>query len=111
MQSKLRDLQAKWRAENAAVLASRTAVNTGEVIMGNVGSPQRMDFTAIGEPVNVASRLQAVANPGSVVICAGCYEEVKELLDVKDLGAIALKGMPQTVTVYEVMGERSCAGA
>jgi len=111
MQKKLCELQAAWRAHQAPVFASRIAVNTGEVIMGNVGSPQRMDFTAIGEPVNVASRLQAVANAGSVVICAGCYEEVKDLLEVKDLGAIALKGMPQPVTVYEVMGERSCAGA
>ncbi len=109
MQKRLRELQAKWRAENAAVLASRTAVNTGEVIMGNVGSPQRMDFTAIGEPVNTASRLQAVANAGSVVICASCYEEVREILDVKCLGEIALRGAREPVTVYEVIGEKACA--
>ena len=111
MQKKLCELQAKWRAENAPVFNSRTAVNTGEVIMGNVGSPQRMDFTAIGEPVNTASRLQAVAEVGSVVICTGCYEELKDFLDVKSLGAITLKGMTEPVTVYEIMGERACRGA
>lgn len=111
MQKKLCELQAKWRAEGAPVFNSRTAVNTGEVIMGNVGSPQRMDFTAIGEPVNTASRLQAVAEVGSVVICTGCYEELKDSLDVKNLGAITLKGMMEPVTVYEIMGERACRDA
>ncbi len=111
MQKKLCELQAKWRAENAPVFNSRTAVNTGEVIMGNVGSPQRMDFTAIGEPVNTASRLQAVANVGSVVICTACYEEMKDFLDVKSLGEITLRGMTEPVTVYEVMGEKACRDA
>jgi class 3 adenylate cyclase len=111
MQKKLCELQAKWRAENAPVFNSRIAVNTGEVIMGNVGSPQRMDFTAIGEPVNTASRLQAVANAGSVVICTACYEELKDLLDVRNQGAITLRGMPEPVTVYEVMGEKACPDA
>jgi class 3 adenylate cyclase len=111
MQKKLRELQAKWRTENAPVFKSRTAVNTGEVIMGNVGSPQRMDFTAIGEPVNTASRLQAVANVGSVVICTACYEEVKDLLELRCLGEITLKGATEPVTVYEIIGEKACLDA
>jgi class 3 adenylate cyclase len=111
MQKKLCELQAKWRAENAPVFNARTAVNTGEVIMGNVGSPQRMDFTAIGEPVNTASRLQAIANVGSVVICTACYEEVKDNLDLKCLGEITLRGTTEPVTVYEIVGERACADA
>jgi class 3 adenylate cyclase len=111
MQKKLCELQTKWRAENAPVFQSRTAVNTGEVIMGNVGSPQRMDFTAIGEPVNTASRLQAIANVGSVVICTACYEEVRDLLDVKCLGEITLRGTTEPVTVYEIMGEKACLDA
>ena len=111
MQKKLGQMQVKWRGENAPVFNSRTAVNTGEVIMGNVGSPQRMDFTAIGEPVNTASRLQAVAEVGSVVICTDCYEELKDLLDVKNLGAITLRGKTEPVIVYEIMGEKACRGA
>jgi class 3 adenylate cyclase len=111
MQKKLCELQVKWRAEDAPVFNSRIAVNTGEVIMGNVGSPQRMDFTAIGEPVNVASRLQAVANVGSVVICTACFEELKDLLEVKNQGEITLRGMTEPVTVYEVMGEKACPDA
>jgi adenylate cyclase len=111
MQRKLCELQAAWRAQGAPVFSSRTAVNTGEVIMGNVGSPQRMDFTAIGEPVNTASRLQAVASAGSVVICASCYEEVKDALEVNCLGEITLRGSPEPVIVYEVRGERACPGA
>ena len=111
MQKKLCELQAKWRAEAAPVFNSRTAVNTGEVIMGNVGSPQRMDFTAIGEPVNLASRLQAVANVGSVVICTACYEEMKDSLEVKCLGEITLRGTTEPVTVYEIMGEKACRDA
>ncbi len=111
MQKRLCELQGKWRAEGAPVFNSRTAVNTGEVIMGNVGSPQRMDFTAIGDPVNTASRLQAVAEVGSVVICTGCYAEVKDHLDVKCLGEITLKGKTAPVTVYEIMGERACRDA
>jgi class 3 adenylate cyclase len=111
MQKKLCGLQAKWRAEGAPVFNSRIAVNTGEVIMGNVGSPQRMDFTAIGEPVNVASRLQAVANVGAVVICTACYEEMKDFLDVRNQGTITLRGMTEPVNVYEVVGEKTCPEA
>jgi class 3 adenylate cyclase len=111
MQRRLCGLQEKWRAAGAPVFNSRIAVNTGEVIMGNVGSPQRMDFTAIGEPVNVASRLQAVANVGSVVICTACYEEVKDVLEVRDQGAITLRGMSEPVRVYEVVGETACPDA
>ncbi len=104
MQKRLKELQEKWRRNGEPVFNSRIAVNTGQVVMGNVGSPQRMDYTAIGDPVNTASRLQAVAEVGSVVVCAGCYDEAKDVMEVRSLGALTLKGKPEPVEVYEVLG-------
>ena len=106
MQKKLSELQEKWKKDSAPVFHSRIAVNTGPVIMGNIGSPRRMDFTAIGDPVNIASRLQAVAQTGAVVISSETYGEVKDIFLLKSLGKIQLKGKSQPIEVFEVTGEK-----
>jgi adenylate cyclase len=61
-----------------------------------------MDYTAIGDPVNVASRLQAIAELGRVVISRSTYNENKGRFRVKNLGKVELKGKKEPVEVYEV---------
>ena len=77
-------------------------VNCGPAVVGNVGCEFRMDFTAIGDTVNTAARLEANAKRGQVLISDVLYERLKDRLEVKDVGEIPLKGKTKGVFVYEV---------
>jgi class 3 adenylate cyclase len=103
MQERLRELQKKWKESIGEIIEARIAVNTGDVILGNIGSPVRMDYTAIGDAVNTASRLQAIAETGKVVISRTTFEELGESVGVKELGKVALKGKPEPIEAFEVL--------
>ncbi len=77
-------------------------VNVGPAVVGNIGCEFRMDFTAIGDTVNTAARLEANAKKGQVLISDVLYERVKDRVEVNDIGEIPLKGKSKGVFVYEV---------
>lgn len=77
-------------------------VNVGPAVVGNVGCEFRMDFTAIGDTVNTAARLEANAKKGQVLISDTLYERLKDRIEVRDVGEIPLKGKTKGVFVYEV---------
>ena len=77
-------------------------VNVGPAVVGNVGCEFRMDFTAIGDTVNTAARLEANAKRGQVLISDVLYERLKDRLEVNEVGEIPLKGKTKGVFVYEV---------
>ena len=79
-------------------------VSLGEVIAGTIGTEERMEYTVIGDSVNVAARLQDRAKPGSILLSRGTYEAVSDLVDAKALGAVTVKGRQEPVEVYEVLG-------
>ena len=86
-------------------------VNCGPAVVGNIGSDFRMDYTAIGDTVNTAARLEANAPAGTVYISDSVYERVKDRITVDEVGEIPLKGKSKGVFVYSVKGlnERSNA--
>lgn len=77
-------------------------VNVGPAVVGNVGCEFRMDFTAIGDTVNTAARLEANAPKGKVYISDALYERVKDRVEVEEVGNIPLKGKSNGVFVYSV---------
>ena len=79
-------------------------INTGIVIAGNIGSERRMDYTVIGDEVNVAQRFESNAGPGQILITGNTYERVKESVQVRDLGTLRVKGKSEGVTAYDVLG-------
>ena len=79
-------------------------VNCGPAVVGNIGSDFRMDYTAIGDTVNTAARLEANAPAGTVYISDAVYERVKDRITVEDVGEIPLKGKSKGVFVYSVKG-------
>ncbi|WP_169814716.1 adenylate/guanylate cyclase domain-containing protein [Nocardia crassostreae] len=84
----------------------RVGVNTGPAIVGNVGAREMRNFTAIGDTTNLAARLEALADPGSVVVGPLTRERLGARAEVKDLGDFDIKGKSQPVAVYELVALR-----
>lgn len=80
-------------------------VNSGEMISGNIGSAslRRLDYTVIGDVVNVAQRLQSAAGEGQIIINETSYEKVKESFNCRKVGEVALKNKSNPMIIYEVM--------
>lgn len=79
-------------------------VNCGPAVVGNIGCDFRMDYTAIGDTVNTAARLEANAPRGTVYISQSVYEQVKDRITAEEVGEIPLKGKSKGVFVYSVTG-------
>ena len=80
-------------------------IKSGEMISGNIGSAtlKRLDYTVIGDTVNTAARLQDAAKENQIIICEGCYEQVKEAFKCENLGNITMKNKAKPLTVYNVL--------
>ena len=80
-------------------------INSGEMISGNIGSAnlKRLDYTVIGDVVNVAQRLQTIAKEGQILINESSYEKVKESFNCNKVGEVNLKNKSHPVTIYEVL--------
>ncbi len=97
--------------KDAVKLEIRTGINSGRCVVGNLGSTTRVDFTVLGSPVNVASRIeQYVAAPGTVVIGEETARRVSKKFRLKDLGVPKLKGLRQQIRVFEVLGAVASVG-
>jgi class 3 adenylate cyclase len=80
-------------------------IHSGEMVSGNIGSCtlRRLDYTVIGDTVNVAARLQSAADVGQILISEENYEKIKESFICKKLGKISMKNKKDDIMVYEVM--------
>lgn len=93
-------------AENASFHPKvAIGINSGEVVSGNIGSAnlRRLDYTVIGDVVNVAQRLQTFAKDGQIIISESSYEKIKESFNCRKVGEASLKNRMQTIVVYEVV--------
>ncbi len=79
-------------------------IHTGQAIVGNVGSPQLMDYTAVGDTVNIAARLQGQGHDGQIIISEAVYAQVQDEFEARLIGERQLKGRSDPITLYELIG-------
>jgi class 3 adenylate cyclase len=106
MRERIREFNREREAAGGEPLRVGIGINFGEAIVGNIGSRQRMDYTVIGDTVNVAQRIQAFADGGQIVLTSQAYARVAEFVDAKNLGERQIKGKKAALELYELMALR-----
>lgn len=81
----------------------RIGIHSGDAIVGNVGTTRLRNYTAIGDTINTAARLEQSAESGQILISEATYQRIAELVSAEPLGSYLLKGREQPIQVYEVM--------
>ena len=91
---------AKWRKDLGKDLQLAIGINTGDAVVGNIGSKKRMEYTVIGDAVNVAARLEAVARPGQVLMTAETMALVIDEFECKSIGERKLSGKGEPMEIF-----------
>lgn len=104
MQERMRELRAKWESLGyEEPLHIRVGVNTGYATVGNFGSEHRLNYTALGGAVNLASRLESASAPDKITISHTTYSLIKDEIECEPKGEIEVKGFSEPVKIYEVV--------
>ena len=103
-------IEEKFMAKYGKSVGFGVGVNCGDAVVGNMGCDFRMDYTAMGDTVNTAARLEANAKRGQILISSEVYERLKDRITVEPIGEIPLKGKSVGVFVYSVTGLKENAG-
>ena len=96
-------LREKFMSEYGKEVHLGIGINSGTAIVGNIGCMGRFDYTAIGDTVNTASRLESKALPGQILISETVYAEVESRVSVDRVGALSLKGKAKAVETYQIV--------
>ncbi len=102
-QREIERLNERWSAAGRPTLAVGMGINTGEVVMGNLGASSRMNYTVVGDAVNLAARLYNIATGGEIIISQSTYEACGAPANVEALDPVSVRGKSQPVTIYRVL--------
>jgi adenylate cyclase len=99
---------AQWKHKYGVDLMARAGLNSGVGVVGNMGSLKKYNYTAMGDMVNVASRLESInkAYGTLLIISDTTHEQVKDVVDARELDYMTVKGKEKPITIYEVLDER-----
>ncbi|MDE3036348.1 MAG: adenylate/guanylate cyclase domain-containing protein, partial [Nitrospirota bacterium] len=103
MQEAIAALNKKLESEGRSTIGVGMGINTGDVTVGNLGSKDFLDYTVIGDAVNLACRLEQNAKAGEIVITQATYDEVKQAVEVEQMEPIKVKGKVEPVPIYRVL--------
>ncbi|HET6797033.1 MAG TPA: adenylate/guanylate cyclase domain-containing protein [Gemmatimonadales bacterium] len=102
MQAGVARLNRKWASEGRPEIGIGIGINYGDVFAGNIGSHRRLEYTVIGDAVNVAHRLCSEASPGEILVSEALCQMVKDQADYEYLPAMSLRGRTRSVQVYRL---------
>ena len=103
MMKRLPDLNERWLQKYGLKMEFGIGLNTGEVFLGNIGSPERMEFTVIGDTVNVASRFSGLAKPGQILLTREVRNRLPNDVNVNELPQTTVKGKTGMLDVFELV--------
>jgi class 3 adenylate cyclase/tetratricopeptide (TPR) repeat protein len=98
------------RIKHGLEFGLRVGINTGLVVVGEIGSDLRMEYTAIGDAINLAARMEQTAQVGTIQISEETYKLIAPFFNVEPLGEVEVKGKSAPVKIYRVLGVRSTPG-
>ena len=111
MRKHMKIMRQKWRSQGIKTpLEIRMGNSTGYTTVGNFGAENRMDYTIIGKEVNLASRLESLAEPGEILVSYETFSLIKDKIMCRDKGEITVKGFGRPVPIYEVVDFRRDMG-
>jgi adenylate cyclase len=102
---RLEELQEKWRSQGKPAFSARIGLHTGQALVGNLGSRSRLNYTAVGDTVNLASRLEGLGKHYGVacIVSHGTRELAKDAVLVRRLDRVAVKGKHKGLDIYELL--------
>jgi len=108
MLQKVEELDEKWQKSGKPVIKIGIGINTGEVFIGNIGSEKRMEYTVIGDTVNLASRLESYNKTFNTnfLISSTTFEHIKDFVEVKKISDVEIRGKAHKMDIYEVINIR-----
>ena len=111
MMEELKKLQKKWTDEGRPAFDIGIGINSGDMVVGNMGSDMRFDYTVMGDMVNLGSRLEGINKEygTNIVIREYTYAVVKDALFCRELDSVRVKGKKLPVKIYELLGEKKDA--
>ena len=98
------------RLKHGLEFGLRVGINTGLVVVGEIGSDLRMEYTAIGDAINLAARMEQTAQVGTIQISEETYKLVAPFFDIEPLGEVEVKGKSAPIKTYRVLGVKSTPG-
>jgi class 3 adenylate cyclase/tetratricopeptide (TPR) repeat protein len=104
IQHALDDYGAKLKKSCGIDFTMRIGLNSGPVVVGAIGDDLRMDYTAIGDTINLASRMESAAEPGTILVSGHTHKLVKDFFTFSSLGPIQVKGKEDPQEAYQLMG-------